>query len=222
MADEPTIELAKNGPLLVKGLEDLQNSEGKPLPSKKVMALCRCGGSETKPFCDGTHSDIGFSDEKLDGRHSDKRDDYVGGGITIHDNRSVCSHAGACTKGLPHVWRMKTEPWIDPDGDGATEIIETIRQCPSGALSYTVDGVFHQDEDRSPAIQVSKDAPYVVTGGVELLQVEWGEGASSEHYALCRCGKSKNKPFCDGTHWSAEFKDDQTDALAEDGPVLST
>ena len=53
------------------------------------------------------------------------------------------------------------------------------------------------------------------TGGVDLLQVEWGDGASKEHYALCRCGASKNKPFCDGTHWAVEFKDDRTDGLVE-------
>lgn len=178
MADNPTIELAKNGPLLVKGLEDLQNSEGEPIPSKKVIALCRCGRSGTKPFCDGTHAEIGFSDEKQEGGKPDHVDDYVGKGITIHDNRGICSHAGACTDGLPHVWRMKTEPWIDPDGDEAAASINTIRQCPSGALSYTVDGVLYQDQDRSPAIKVSKNAPYEVVGSVELLEVEWGEGAS--------------------------------------------
>ncbi len=215
MADKPTIELAKDAPLLVKGLEDLRNSKGGAIPTKPVIALCRCGGSETKPFCDGTHASNGFSDEKLDDRSPDQVDDYVGKGITIHDNRGICSHAGACTEGLPHVWRMKTEPWIDPDGDEAAASINTIRQCPSGALSYTVDGVLHQDQDRSPAITVSKDGPYEVVGGVELLEVEWGEGASREHYALCRCGASKNKPFCDGSHWSIEFKDDQTDGLAE-------
>ena len=222
MADKPTIELAKDGPLLVKGLEELQNSRGEALPAKPVMALCRCGGSKTKPFCDGAHSSNGFSDEKLDGRGKDEIDDYVGEGITIHDNRSICSHAGMCTDGLPHVWRMKTEPWIDPDGDEAAASINTINQCPSGALSYTVDGVRHQDQERSPAIKVSKDAPYEVVGEIELVDpssalgtgVEWGEGASREHYTLCRCGASKNKPFCDGTHWSIEFKDDQTDTLA--------
>jgi CDGSH-type Zn-finger protein len=66
--EKPTIELAKNGPLLVKGLEDLQDSEGKTIPTKQVIALCRCGGSKTKPFCDVTHSDNGFTDEKLEDR----------------------------------------------------------------------------------------------------------------------------------------------------------
>ena len=85
----------------------------------------------------------------------DRLDDFAGKGITIHDNRAICSHAGACTNGLPHVWRMKSEPWIDPDGDGAEAIIDTIRQCPSGALSYTIDDTLHQDQERSQAILVS-------------------------------------------------------------------
>ena len=213
MPDKPTIEAAENGPLLVKGLEDLQNSKGEPIATRNVMALCRCGGSNTKPFCDGTHSKNGFTDAKEEGRQPDKVDEYRGKQITIHDNRAICAHAGACTDGLPHVWRMKTEPWIDPDGDGNAEIINTIKQCPSGALSATIEGEIYQDEDRSPAIQVSQNAPYVVTGGIELIDIEWGAGTSKEHFTLCRCGQSKNKPFCDGSHWSAEFTDDQTDTL---------
>jgi CDGSH-type Zn-finger protein len=56
-------------------------------------------------------------------------------------------------------------------------------------------------------ITVTNDGPYAVTGGVELAAVPFGDGASREHYTLCRCGGSKNKPFCDGTHWSIGFKD---------------
>lgn len=59
MADV-TITIAKNGPLIVKGAVDLRNSEGNPYPAEQRMALCRCGASTTKPFCDGTHSKIGF------------------------------------------------------------------------------------------------------------------------------------------------------------------
>lgn len=62
------------------------------------------------------------------------------------------------------------------------DIIDTIDRCPSGALSYAI-------------------------GGVELMEVGFGQGASREHYTLCRCGASKNKPFCDGSHWAVEFRD---------------
>jgi CDGSH-type Zn-finger protein len=54
---------------------------------------------------------------------------------------------------------------------------------------------------------VTKDGPYAVSGGIELAGVSFGDGASQEHYTLCRCGASKNKPFCDGSHWDAGFKD---------------
>ena len=61
----------------------------------------------------------------------------------------------------------------------------------------------------SPKIVVSKDGPYRITGGVEIPGEPRAEGASTEHYALCRCGGSKNKPFCDGTHWYIKFRDDK-------------
>ncbi|MCI0401026.1 MAG: CDGSH iron-sulfur domain-containing protein [Gammaproteobacteria bacterium] len=205
----PTIELAKNGPYLVKNLTGLRNSKGDKLRIKAVIALCRCGGSANKPFCDGTHSKTGFSGENLSDGSMDKRDNYVGKKITIHDNRGICAHAGKCANGLPSVWRVGVEPWIDPGGADVEAIIETVRQCPSGALSYSIGGDEHRDQDRVPAVYVSKDGPYHVTGGVELKDVPRGDGASEEHYTLCRCGGSNNKPFCDGTHGYIKFQDDK-------------
>jgi CDGSH-type Zn-finger protein len=178
------------------------------------MALCRCGRSHTKPFCDGTHAKVNFIDQKHDDRMADRRDDYAGTAITIHDNRSVCAHAGHCTKQLKSVWRMGVEPWIDADGARSEAIIATIRQCPSGALSYTLGSVKHREQEGPPAIQVAKDGPYYVSGGVVLETESWGEGVTREHYALCRCGHSKNKPFCDGSHWSAKFTDDEAQTIA--------
>ena len=101
---------------------------------------------------------------------------------------------------------MKQEPWIDADSADAEAVINTIKKCPSGALSYTLAGVEHKDADREPKIIVTQDGPYVVVGGVALSD-EIANGASTEHYTLCRCGASKNKPFCDGSHWKVEFKD---------------
>jgi len=87
------------------------------------------------------------------------------------------------------------------------EIIDTIRKCPSGALSYAIDGQEARAGERPPKMVVTDNGPYAVSGAIELMGVEFGDGASKEHYTLCRCGASKNKPFCDGSHWSAEFKD---------------
>ena len=113
---KPVIEPTENGPYKVRGLKNFKNSRGEPIETKPEMALCRCGGSAHKPFCDRTHAKIGFSSKKLADRVPDKVDNYVGKGITIHDNRGVCAHAGRCTDNLPSVWLIGQEPWINPDG----------------------------------------------------------------------------------------------------------
>jgi CDGSH-type Zn-finger protein len=211
---KPKIACLPNGPYyLLYDLDPapvpyLRKWNGQACANIKGAALCRCGGSKNKPFCDGTHSINGFSDKKLTDGSANKRVDYRGRTITIHDNRGICSHAGFCTENLKRVFRMGEEPWIDPDGATAEEVIRVVRMCPSGALSYSVDGVEHRDQDREPMVTVTPNGPYAVTGGIELIGQEFGEGASREHYTLCRCGASKNKPFCDGSHWAVGFKDE--------------
>ena len=81
--------------------------------------------------------------------------------------------------------------------------------CPSGALSYTVGGVLYDSKDRSPAIVVTKNGPYRVVGGIALNDPEGSRPQSPEHYTLCRCGASKNKPFCCGEHRDVGFRDDR-------------
>ena len=187
----------------------MTNSRGEVVETKQVMALCRCGASKTKPFCDGTHASIGFNDARAADRTPDWLDAYAGSQLTVFDNRGVCSHAGHCTSGLSEVWRMSTEPWIDPDGAPTGDIVRVIRQCPSGALAWEKDGTRHDDFGGDPEVRISRDGPYRVRGGIVLEGVEFGEGASREHFTLCRCGRSRNKPFCDGSHWYAGFKDDE-------------
>jgi len=203
----PRVTPTTDGPYLVKDLENFSNVKG-PLECKPQMALCRCGGSKNKPFCDGTHAKNGFSSAKLEGRVVDQRDNYEKGGLTIHDNRGICAHAGRCTDGLPSVFRLKQEPWIDPSGASDKEIIAAIQRCPSGALSYSLEGSEHRDREAEPSIFVAPNGPYVINGGVGLEDTTRGDGASTAHFDLCRCGGSKNKPFCDGTHWYRKFDED--------------
>ena len=205
----PSITCKPNGPYIVKGLTSFTISNGESITTKETMALCRCGGSSNKPFCDGTHRNNGFEDSKQSDRTKDARRDYVGKSITIHDNRGLCAHAGVCTDRLSSVWRMKTKPWIDPDGAEIEAIVATIQACPSGALSYSIDEQEHRDCENPAAIRLSKNGPYQITGSVELEGAEFGEGASREHFTLCRCGASKNKPFCDGSHYDAGFVHDE-------------
>jgi CDGSH-type Zn-finger protein len=184
----------------------VRKADGGACQTQRAVALCRCGKSGSKPLCDGTHGTIGFNDERIADGAKDRRKDYVGKRITIHDNRALCAHVARCTEGLPAVFRESGRPWIDADAATVEEIAATIRKCPSGALSYSIDGVEQRNRDEPPGVEVLRDGPYAVSG-IELLGVALGEGASTDHYTLCRCGASKNKPFCDGSHWDAGFKD---------------
>jgi len=136
--DEQTIEAQDGGPYVISNISNFKTSRAESVKTAKTMVLCRCGKSGSKPHCDGTHTKIDFNSAKIKGHQPDRVDDYVGKEITIHDNRGVCSHAGYCTDNLPLVWRMQTEPWIDPDAASVEEIIRVIEMCPSGALSYTL------------------------------------------------------------------------------------
>jgi CDGSH-type Zn-finger protein len=225
--EKPKIVPLPNGPYYFinemepKIVENLINSKGEALSVTRGVSLCRCGASNNKPFCDGMHSRIGFSSENKeqdtnDSNHhqivKDKRKNYAGKGITIHDNRKICSHAAECVNNLPSVFKLNSRPWINPDAAEIEEIINTIKKCPSGALSYSVDGTEYRDQnERKPMITVSKGGPYLVTGGIDLIgdNIQWAEGSSKEHYVLCRCGASNNKPFCDGMHRLINFKDDK-------------
>jgi len=207
---QPSIECKVDGPYLVRDLALLANSKGEAIACKPVMALCRCGGSATKPFCDGTHKKNGFSGAKQAPASPAKRDTYRGKSITIHDDRAICAHSARCTDELAAVFQYGSEPWIDPDGASAQAVIEAIRKCPSGALSYSIDGLEAAPLKRDAGITVMKDGPYAVVGAMTLTGQESGAMASSECYTLCRCGASKNKPFCDGSHWAVEFRDPTT------------
>jgi CDGSH-type Zn-finger protein len=224
---KPKISPLPNGPYYLvndmepKVVENLQNSKGEPLSLVTGVALCRCGASNNKPFCDGTHATIGFSSKNkipaddnngTEYKVRDKRKSYVDKEITIHDNRRICSHASECVNSLSSVFKLNSRPWINPDSARTDEIIDTIRKCPSGALSYSINDIEYRDpNEREPMVTVSKNGPYLITGGIDLIgeNIKWGEGASREHYTLCRCGASNNKPFCDGTHKAINFRDDR-------------
>jgi CDGSH-type Zn-finger protein len=223
LGEKPKIVPLPNGPYYLINdtkpivIENLKNSKGESLSTIQGVALCRCGASKNKPFCDGMHGIIGFSSENKvaagnSGDHviKDKRKSYVGKEITIHDNRKICSHAAECVNNLSSVFKLNARPWISPDAAETEEIINTIRKCPSGALSYAINGIEYRDQnERKPIVTVIKDGPFVITGGIDLIgdNIQSAEGSSKEHYTLCRCGASNYKPFCDGMHRSINFND---------------
>ena len=210
-----TIRVEADGPYLVTNPADLHSWLGVDMPTMPQMALCRCGQSASKPLCDGTHADIGFTDAKDPNRARDRLDTYTGLQVTVQDNRGTCAHSGFCTDRLPTVFRRDVDAFVAPSGGRMDEIIRAVQACPSGALSLAVgehDAGVEVVQDREPAIEVSKDGPYRITGGIPLLDaqsnpVPRNAGASLEHYSLCRCGQSLNKPFCSGMHWFVDFHD---------------
>lgn len=212
----PSIRIEAKGPLLVTNVEDIHDWLGQPLPARPLTALCRCGASAMKPYCDGSHA-RGFDDAKDPARVADGQDTYVGQQVTLFDNRGTCQHSGFCTDRLPTVFRLGKEPFAAPSGGRMDEIIRAVRDCPSGALSYAIDDVeARADVDhhgkRPMSIEVSKDGPFRVTGGIALLDADGDPvvrnvGVSTEHFTLCRCGHAQNKPFCTGMHWGIGFRD---------------
>jgi CDGSH-type Zn-finger protein len=208
VSQAPTLECKPDGPYLVKDLTDLRSASGDSLPAQPVMALCRCGGSANKPFCDGTHKRNGFTGARLTSSVAGQRVDYRAPGITLHDERALCAHAGACTDGLAAVFKYGSQPWIDASGADVAAIVETVKRCPSGALSCTPDVAAEPEPAALPSITVTKNGPYAVVGAIGLVDPASGQSARTERYTLCRCGASKNKPFCDGSHWSSGFSDE--------------
>jgi truncated hemoglobin YjbI/uncharacterized Fe-S cluster protein YjdI/CDGSH-type Zn-finger protein len=148
---------------------------------------------------------------------ADRRDSYVGQSVTVLDNRGTCQHSGLCTDRLASVFHLGDEPFVTPSGGRLDEIVRAVRDCPSGALSYAMDTVEAREQvdyagQREPAIEVTQDGPYRISGGIALVDGDGGDvarnaGASAEHYALCRCGHSQNKPFCSGMHYYVNFAD---------------
>jgi CDGSH-type Zn-finger protein/truncated hemoglobin YjbI len=215
----PELRVARNGPYLVTSVPRLVDHLGAATRPAPQLALCRCGQSALKPLCDGSHARTGFTGAKDPKRVADHRDTYPGQQATIFDNRGICQHSGLCTDRLATVFRTDAEPFVAPSGGRLDEIIRAVRDCPSGALSYGLDDAEARaqvdwDGTRPPAVEVTRDGPYRITGRIRLAgpagQPEHqGAGASREHYALCRCGQSRNKPFCSGMHWYVGFRDPQ-------------
>ncbi|MEN8214493.1 MAG: CDGSH iron-sulfur domain-containing protein, partial [Pseudomonadota bacterium] len=184
-------------------------------------ALCRCGASAIKPFCDGSHATIGFDGtETADTRPSaDRQESYPGEGLVMKDDRPLCIHAGFCHNKVTDAWRLtkKTD-----DIQVRIQVIGMIEHCPSGALTYTLDETNPQEDatgstvgapaeramepDLAQAIAVIPNGPLWVTGGVPILRSDGIPLEVRNRVTLCRCGHSKNKPFCDGTHAEIGFE----------------
>jgi len=209
--DGARIMVIPNGPYLASGEIAVHEAGGALRKSTGTCVLCRCGGSRTKPFCDGTHARIGFDGaESADhGLIADRRRSYpTSDGLTIYDDRSRCAHFGQCTDRLPSAFGVSEEAFVDPTGAPAAEIANVTTGCPSGALAFALpDQTDPSEVHEPPSIHPIVDGPYRVRGGIQVVGADGRPYEIRERQTLCRCGQSRNKPFCDGSHWYAGFRD---------------
>ncbi len=213
------IEILKDGPYVVSGGlplseqwivtnqagESLDYREGKRYPAQVQYALCRCGQSGHKPFCDGSHKKVGF-----DGTETASREPYLeqaetieGPTVRLTDAESLCAFARFCDpKG--RIWNL-VEQTDDPE---ARKIVEyEAGHCPAGRLvvwdrrtGKAIEPKFEPSLGLVEDTEKKVSGPIWVRGGIPVVAADGKTYEVRNRVTLCRCGRSSNKPFCDGSH----------------------
>ena len=222
MADEKQrITIRPNGPYIVRGgipvvrKTPVMSEHGEPLAWKRdgvlstedVYRLCRCGGSSTKPFCDGTHTLIQFDGEETADTSpiAERATTYEGQKIVVQDDRSLCMHAGFCGNRVTNIWKMIQET---EDPQVRAQLMAMVERCPSGALSFALEAEGEIIEPDLPKeVAVIPDGPLWISGGIPVERRDGQPLETRNRVTLCRCGASAKKPLCDGTHKEIGFSD---------------
>ena len=132
--------------------------------------------------------------------------EYRTGQIVVHWEPKLCIHTARCLRGLPQVFDINRLPWIKLEAASAEQIAEVVRRCPTSALRFErLDGGPQEQAPEQTTIQATPDGPLYVRGDIKIVNQD-GSTRNLTRAALCRCGHSKNKPFCDGSHWEVDFK----------------
>ena len=214
------IKITKNGPyivtgnvplgelIIVEGKNGNEYREGRTFPLKEEYALCRCGKSKNMPFCDGSHITSKFDGTLTASKDSFKEQAvrYEGENVVLEDNESLCAFARFCHSDKGNIWDL-----TETDED---EAIRLACNCPSGRL-VIYDKVSKKEIEPflEPSIMLLQDpnkkcsGPLFVRGEIDIYDEDDNLYESRNRVTLCRCGESKNKPFCDASHVSAKFND---------------
>jgi CDGSH-type Zn-finger protein len=213
------ITVSRNGPYLVEGgvpliTEEISHDdegycrkwkEVTRYPVQERYALCRCGHSKNKPFCDGTHAGIAFDGTETAGDEAYLRyPDKIGGpGLVLEDVESLCVHARFCMRagGIWNLTKQSDNPEVRETA------IEEAGNCPSGRLVVRDPKTGHANEPEFEKSIViieyparGEHGPLWVRGGIPVESADGKRYTARNRVTLCRCGKSGNKPFCDGSH----------------------
>jgi uncharacterized Fe-S cluster protein YjdI len=125
--------------------------------------------------------------------------------IVVEWEPRLCYHSHNCVRALPQVFDPDARPWVQPEQASADEVEAAVAQCPSGALRSRRAGAAAKRKEPLE-LRASANGPLLVRGGVRVLDAEGNLLYEGEKAALCRCGGSQNKPFCDGTHKTIGFE----------------
>jgi CDGSH-type Zn-finger protein len=225
------IVVRKNGPYTVHGDvplvrkaqvvseygEPLTWKTGEPIEASETYILCRCGQSGEKPFCDGTHAEIDFDGtESADtGVTADRQVTYAGGtNIVVKRDDYLCMESGFCANRITDVEQMV--PHTD-DTQVRAQVMAMIERCPSGSYTYSIeeDGAdIEPDLPQQVAVttEITSDGPIAgplwVTGHIPVERADGRPLETRNRVTLCRCGLSKEKPLCDGTHRAMGITED--------------
>jgi uncharacterized Fe-S cluster protein YjdI len=135
------------------------------------------------------------------------RKEYSNGELTIVWQPAKCIHSEICVKNLPSVYDPKAKPWISPEEATTEELKAQIKKCPSGALSFYMNGEENQEaESLETKVEVLANGPLLVYGTLKVTTTDGQTETKNKTTAFCRCGQSQNKPYCDGTHVKADFR----------------
>ena len=218
-----SIKITRNGPIIVRGgvplIEEIITpvddhyvyAPGRELPQRQVYSLCRCGKSKVHPFCDGAHSNFAF-----DGTETASRENFVeraevlpGPTVDLLDDHR-CAYARFCYRDAGDAWELLE---TSAGGEKLQEGIRGARECPAGRLvARDKDGHVFEDE-YEPCISILQDPEKGLGCAIFVkgyIPIEGTDGHIYEprnRVALCRCGQSKNKPFCDAAHGAAKFRE---------------
>ena len=170
---------------------------------KERVALCRCGASDNKPYCDSSHARAEWdgTDNAPDGAYDERPMSYGGHGFEVFDDRPICAHAGFCGNWVTNVWKMAAKA---DDSRIRAEAMAVVERYPSGALTYAVDGETNEP-DLPSEVAVIPDGPLWVSGSIEVTRADGSTLENCNRVTLCRCGHSGSKPLCDGSHKEAGF-----------------
>ncbi len=152
--------------------------------------------------------------------------EYHNDRISVTWDGARCIHAAECLRALPQVFNVGKRPWVQPDRASADEVAEAVMSCPTGALHFTrKDGGPAEPKPAENLIAIERNGPLYVQGDVVMLTPEREVMLEDTRLALCRCGQSKIKPFCDNAHLRAHFRDAgefKENRLLSDGPPPET